>query len=39
MCDLKLRILLQKRGVVHYPKSLWDLKSEISSLHFTDSLY
>jgi hypothetical protein len=28
--------LLQKWGVVHEPKSLWDLKTEISSFHFND---
>jgi biotin synthase-related radical SAM superfamily protein len=25
-----------KWGVIHYPKSLWDLKNEINSLHFND---
>ncbi len=28
--------LLQKWGVIYKLKSLWDLKSEISSLHFID---
>jgi hypothetical protein len=28
--------LLQKWGAVHQPKSLWDFKSEITSLHFTN---
>ncbi len=28
--------LLQKWGAIYQPKSLWDLKSEIISLHFTD---
>jgi len=31
--------LLQKWGEVHYHKSLWDLKSEISSLHFSDFIF
>ncbi len=28
--------LLQKWGAIYQPKSLWDLKTEITSLHFTD---
>jgi hypothetical protein len=41
ICDVcnreKLKkTLLQKWHAVHYLKSLWDLKSEISSLHFTN---
>ncbi len=28
--------LLQKWGAIHQPESLWDLKNEINSLHFTD---
>jgi hypothetical protein len=28
--------LLQKLGAIYLPKSRWDLKSEITSLHFTD---
>ncbi len=28
--------LVQKWGVVHWPKSLWGFKSEISSLYFSD---
>jgi hypothetical protein len=28
--------LPQKWRVIYYPKSLWDLKSELTSLHFTD---
>ncbi len=28
--------LLPKWGAIYYLKSLWDLKSEITSLHFTD---
>jgi hypothetical protein len=28
--------LIQKWGLGHYVKSLWDLKSEIGSLHFSD---
>jgi hypothetical protein len=27
---------LPKWGVIYYLKSLWDLKHEITSLHFTD---
>jgi hypothetical protein len=32
----KLITLLQKWGAIYSPKSLWDLKSEIISLHFID---
>jgi hypothetical protein len=27
----------QKWGAIHEPKSLWDLKNETFSLHFSDS--
>jgi len=32
--QLIILALLQKWGVIYYPKSLWDFKSEITSLHF-----
>ncbi len=28
--------LVQKKGATHWPKSLWNLKSEIGSLHVSD---
>jgi hypothetical protein len=28
--------LIQKWGAIHWPKSLWDVKSEIGSLHLGD---
>ncbi len=28
--------LIQKLGAIHQPKSLWDFKSEINSLPFTN---
>jgi len=32
----KLHPLIQKWGVVHWLKLIWDFKSEINSLHFND---
>jgi len=29
-------IIIAKVGVIHWPKSLWDLKNEIGSLHLND---
>jgi hypothetical protein len=34
--QLALNSLIQKWDVIHYPKSLWNFKSEINSLHFND---
>jgi hypothetical protein len=34
--QLHYNSLLQKWGAIYEPKSLWDLKSEIISLHFID---
>ncbi len=31
-----MNTIIQKCGVIHYPKSLWDLKNEKNSLHFND---
>jgi hypothetical protein len=28
--------LLQRWSAIHWPKSLWDLKNEMNSLHFSD---
>jgi hypothetical protein len=28
--------IIQKWGAIHWPKSLWDLKNEIDSLHLND---
>ncbi len=28
--------LVQKWGAIHWPKLLWDFKTEIGSLHFSD---
>jgi len=36
LVQIKNHSLVQKWGVVHEPKSSWDLKSEISSLHFSN---
>jgi hypothetical protein len=32
----EVKTLLLKWGAIHKLKSLWNLKSEITSLHFTD---
>jgi hypothetical protein len=34
--NFQINSLVQKQGVVHWPKSLWDLKNEVCSLYFND---